>query len=77
MDLGLNSPDSLRKDVVKSPRDCGNAYTRNKNGAYLRAFLNWCINEGIIKGMSPVKDTLTGRLHLGFDTQTEIPLESF
>lgn len=56
-DPDSNNPDDLKRAVLMFLKDYENPYTYNKNRTHLRAFFNWCINEGIIKGRNPVKDT--------------------
>ena len=69
----LNDPNGLRRGVLRLLKDYKNPYSYNLHRAYLRAFFNWCIDEGIIEGSNPVKGTPTRQTsprirHLDEDT---------
>jgi site-specific recombinase XerD len=53
----LDDPNSLRRAVLRFLKDYENPYTYNLHRAYLRAFFNWCTEEGVIEGNNPVKGT--------------------
>jgi site-specific recombinase XerD len=53
----LDDLNSLRRAVLKFLKDYENPYTYNLHRAYLRAFFDWCIAEGIIQGDNPTKGT--------------------
>jgi|LSQX01.3.fsa_nt_gb site-specific recombinase XerD len=69
----LGSPVSLRNAVLKFLSDYENPYSYNRNRAYLKAFFNWCMEEGIVRGKNPVRGmpcrTLSPRIrHLDEET---------
>jgi integrase len=53
----LNDPKGLKKAALLFLKDYDNPYTYNRNRAYLKAFLNWCISEGIIVCKNPLEGT--------------------
>ena len=72
----LNDSNGLRRAVLRLLKDYKNPYSYNLHRAYLRAFFNWCINEGLSRNRILLRELPPERLHLELGTWMKTPSKS-